>query len=311
MLTSIWQDIQRQFQFGNRVTQIILVNVGVFILINLARVLLQFNSAEVYSTGLHFFALSKDWLHNLTHPWAFLTYAFLHEGFMHILWNMLIFYWFGRIVGDLIGDKAIWPLYVWGAVAGGILYFITSNLFGYGLPGQSFIIGASASVMATVVAGAILAPEYSFRLILIGEVRLKYIALVIILMDLFSLGLDGNTGGHFAHIGGMLMGYLYVSQLRAGNNLGDPVNRMSSAITGVFSGFGEARQQRSTKRVPRPSMAASSRGTSSKANRPSAAADADRQERLDVILEKIKANGISSLSSEEREFLALASRDKL
>lgn len=310
MLNSIWQDIQRQFQFGNRVTQIILVNVAVFIAINLARVILQFASPEVFEAILHFFAVSKLWLHNLTHPWVFLTYAFVHEGFRHILFNMLIFYWFGRIVGDLIGDKAVFPLYFWGAVAGSVLYFITANLLNYGAPSQIWLIGASGSVMATVVAAAILAPEYSFRLILIGEVRLKYIALTIILLDLFSLGLDGNTGGHFAHIGGMLMGYFYVQQLRAGNNLADPINSISNSIIGFFTGFGASRKP-SPRRSSKPSLATSkTRIGVSKRSTTSPEPVEDLQTRLDFILEKIKATGIDSLTSEERDFLSQASRKK-
>ena len=322
MVQSIWQDIQQQFRFGNRVTQIILVNVAVFIVIRLAMVLLQNQAPDAYATGLHFFSVSKDWWHNLTHPWSFLTYAFLHEGFMHILFNMLIFYWFGRIVGDLIGDQKILPLYVWGAIAGGVVYFATAALFGYGLPGQSFLIGASASVMAMVVAAAMLAPEYSMRLLLLGEVRLKYIALGIILLDVLQLGLDGNTGGHFAHFGGMAMGYVFVQQLREGNDLADPVNRAANWITGVFSGFGESRKGRRTAsrsatrtsdaRSPRPTMAARLervRKSGSKQAPPPPPREPDSQERLDVILDKIKASGIDSLTDEEREFLSLASRN--
>ena len=317
MVQSIWQDIQQQFRFGNRVTQIILVNVAVFIVIRLAMVLLQNQAPDAYATGLHFFSVSKDWWHNLTHPWSFLTYAFLHEGFMHILFNMLIFYWFGRIVGDLIGDQKILPLYVWGAIAGGVLYFLSSVVFNYGLPGQNFLIGASASVMAMVVAAALLAPEYSMRLLLLGEVRLKYIALGIILLDVLQLGLDGNTGGHIAHFGGMAMGYVFVQQLRAGNDLADPVNRVLGWFQGLFTGFGESRTtagrtaSQGPSRSPRPSLAARiERARSGKRGSASTAPPEppNTQERLDIILDKIKASGIDSLSAEEREFLSLASR---
>jgi len=312
MLDSIWQDIRRQFQFGNRVTQLVLVNVAVFIIVNLAHVLLQVSNGY-YDSLVHFFAVSSGWLHNLTHPWVFLTYAFVHEGLWHVLFNMLIFYWFGRIVGDLIGDNAILPLYVWGALAGGLAYFTLAALIpGVTAGSNGFLIGASASVFATVVAGAVIAPEYGLRLLLIGEVRLKYVALALILLDVFRLGFDGNMGGHIAHFGGMAMGYVFVSQLRAGNNLGDPINRMTGAVSDFFSGSGKppAKHQPGVPRS-RPSITSSvrKRVRKSKPAPPSNVAP-DRQARLDVILDKIKANGIESLTAEERDFLSLASRDE-
>ena len=319
MLNSIWQDVQQQFRVGNRVTQIILVNIGVFIAVNLAHVVLRL-SPDVYQAIVHFFAVGSGWLHNLTHPWAFLTYAFVHEGLWHVFWNMILFYWFGRIVGDLIGNQRILPLYVWGALAGGLLYFVTAALLPYGDGVEGFLIGASGSVMAMVVAGAFIAPEYAFRLILIGEVRLKYIALAIVLLDVFQFGFDNNDGGHFAHFGGMFMGYFFVAQLRQGNDLAEPINRVIDWVTGLFTKPARTARRPSSSKSSIPVGGTRNRGASGGGARRSPRRSArsggdaagggglDRQARLDVILDKIKADGIDSLSAEEREFLSLASR---
>lgn len=306
MLNSIWDDIRQQFRFGNRVTQIILVNVAVFVVLGILGLVtrgIPGATAGVYNEVEQFFSLSNDWVHNLTHPWSLVTYSFLHAGLGHIFWNMLLFYWFGRIVGDLIGNERILPLYVWGAVAGGLLFWASAAILPYGADATRYIVGASAGVMATIVAAAVIAPEYMFRLILIGEVRLKYIALAIILIDLFAFGADGNTGGHFAHVGGMVMGYVFVAQLRQGNDLAEPINRATGAVSGFFGSLGSKPSPRA-RRTPAPVRARTG------GRKPASPEAVDREERLDAILAKIKAKGIDSLSPEEREFLSLASRER-
>ncbi|HHS96087.1 MAG TPA: rhomboid family intramembrane serine protease, partial [Phaeodactylibacter sp.] len=140
MLTSIWEDIKRQFSYGNMVTRLIIVNAAVYVLVNIVYVL--FSHGQVggaYSTFIHWLAMSSDLMYVLMHPWIVLTNMFLHEGFMHILFNMLILYWFGRIVGDLVGDHRILPLYLLGGIAGALFFFLTANL----LP-ESYGIGSWA-----------------------------------------------------------------------------------------------------------------------------------------------------------------------
>ena len=225
---------------------------------------------------------------------------------------MILFYWFGRIVGDLIGDKYILPLYLLGAAAGGLLFWATSGFYN----GGTYIVGASASVMAFIVAAAFYAPEYVFRLILIGEVRLKYIALAIILIDLFAFGTDGNTGGHFAHVGGMLMGYFFVAALGNGHDLAAPINGAIDGVTGFFQRLGrKAPPRRPQTRVgSRPKSSVSYETAPRSSTKRSAGSGTSgspgpsHEEKLDAILEKIKATGIKSLSAEEREFLSHESR---
>lgn len=315
MFQSIWQDIQQQFRFGNRVTQLIIVNLIVFVIFGFLGLISRGVDGGGFAAEIeNFFAFSSDWYHNLTHPWSILTYAFMHAGLGHIFWNMILFYWFGRIVGDLIGDKYIFPLYLLGAVAGGLVYWGSAVLLPYN--SGNFMVGASASVMAFIVAAAFYAPEYSFRLILIGEVRLKYIALAIILIDLFAFGTDGNTGGHFAHVGGMLMGYVFVTALASGYDLAAPINRSIDAVTNFFERLGRRAPPRrpATRVVTRPKTSVayeSSRRGNGGTSKPSPGAPAgtSHQAQLDVILEKIKASGIKSLSAEEREFLSHVSRE--
>ncbi len=306
MLASIVQDVKREFSSGNMVTRIIIINVVVFIAINVIRLVLFYGSGgvtpEFYFQLRNFFCVSGDWWHNLTHPWAVITSMFMHEGFMHILFNMLIFYWFGKIVGDLIGDHRIAPIYLLGGIVGALVYFISANL----MPDTigSFAYGASAGVMAIVVASGVLSPDYNFNLLFIGNVKLKYIVATMVFLDMIGTTTNVNSGGHFAHLGGALFGWFFVSQLRNGEDWSEPVNKLLARISEFWDNLtarfsGEPRRPKVIFRNP-------NRTKGGKAPR-----DEDShsyQERLDSILDKIKSSGYDSLSVEEKEFLFKASK---
>ena len=130
MFTSIWEDIKQQFSYGNTLTRIILVNIAVFVVVTIVRlILMPVENGFNYYDFLHFFTISSDIWHNLTHPWVLITHMFLHEQIFHILWNMLLLYWFGRIVGDLLGDHRVLPIYLLAGLAGGLTYFATAQVF--------------------------------------------------------------------------------------------------------------------------------------------------------------------------------------
>ena len=147
MLRSIWEEEKEKFINGNMVRRIIVINIGVFILVNVVNlafyIAFQFSPHdplsrytgsgfyESYMVFFKFFSMSADWVFVLTHPWVLITSMFLHQGFWHILWNMLMMYWFGRIVGDFIGNQRILPIYLISGLAGGIIFFITANLLNY------------------------------------------------------------------------------------------------------------------------------------------------------------------------------------
>ncbi len=308
MFSSIWYDVKRQFSYGNMLTRIILVNVGVFVVVILARLILFSvggGEGEIYQKFLRFFMVGADWKHNLTHPWAIITHAFLHESFWHILWNMLLLYWFGRIVGDLLGDRRILPIYLLGGLAGGLAFFIMANMptpWNFG----SYALGASAALMATLVVAGKTAPNFNISLILIGDVKLKYIVAVLVLLDLISLSNNNNSGGAFGHLGGALMGYVIAQQLQNGNDLTVPVNRIINSITAFFSSLTSERSAR-PKVTTRASNAKKQR-TGQSRQRQSQQDDLSYQEKLDAILDKIKQSGYDSLSASEKEFLFNASK---
>lgn len=312
MLQSIWDDVKREFNVGNMVTRIIIINVVVFVAINflwiIFRVTHAWETPDIYYTIRNFFILSADWKHNLTHPWAIITHAFFHEGFWHILWNMLFMYWFGRIVGDFIGNQRILPIYLLGGIVGGVTYFLSVNLLPY--DGGVYAYGASGAVMAIVVAAGTISPDYIMRLLFLGDVKLKYIVAVLVFIDLIGMAGTNNTGGHFAHLGGALFGYIFVRQLREGNDWSIPVNNLIDRILNFYNNLGQGRRPKKGPRMvyKNPVKTKKASHASKKGESVSDYEDLSHQEQLDAILDKIKQSGYESLSEEEKEFLFNASK---
>lgn len=313
MLDSIWKDIKKEFSYGNMVTRIIFVNIGFFISVYLVKLILRgfYGNEPAFHTAFeqfsNFFSLSGNILFDLTHPWVFFTHMFLHFGFFHILWNMLFLYWFGRIVGDFIGNQRVLPLYLLGGLAGAIAYVVFANL-AYG--GQGFAYGASGAVNAIVVAAAVISPDYNMRLLFFGDVKLKFIAAIVVLLSIMGIADLTNTGGNVAHLGGALFGWFFILKLREGNDLSIPVNRVLDRIMRFFKKVPEMAKSQ-PKRGPRMAYKSANKERSRSRGRGSAISDEhnlSHQEKIDAILDKIKKTGYDSLSSEEKKFLFNASK---
>lgn len=308
MLQSIWEDVKREFNYGNMVTRIIIVNVVIFILINITNLLLKISggweASGTFVRVIDFLSMSSDWRFVLTHPWVIFTHMFLHVDFWHLLWNMLYLYWFGRIVGDFIGNQRVLPIYLLGGLAGAILFFLSANFLLYAA-GKATALGASGAVMAMVVAAGAISPDYIVRLLFLGDVKLKYIVFVLVLLDLIALAGDMNTGGHFAHLGGAAMGWIFVRQLREGRDWALPINTLFDRIYRPFRRQPRApRQPHMAYKNPNRTRTANTRKTTTTSD----PEDLSHQDKLDAILDKIKQHGYESLSEQEKEFLFNASK---
>jgi membrane associated rhomboid family serine protease len=308
MFSSIWSDVKREFQIGNMITRLIIVNVAVFLVVNI--VLLGFyifhrgDTPPLFEQLLHLFCIGKAWQHNVYHPWVWLTNMFLHQSFFHMAWNMLYLYWFGQIVGDLIGNHRVLPIYILGGLAGALVYFISANYF---LNIGDFALGASAAVMAIIVAAGVIAPDYILRLLFLGDVKLKYIVLVLLILDLVGVASTTNSGGHLAHLGGAVMGYVFAARLRAGQDLSAPINRVIDWFTDIKQNVNAIFSPKPKPR-PKPEMAYrrnDNEQQAAAANRTQSinATEMENQVRVDSILDKIKASGYDSLSQDDKDFL--------
>ena len=300
---SIVQDIRTAFsRRDNALIQLILLNVLVFAALIVLRAILTISSAGgYYSLVLRQLELSSSLPVLVRHPWTLLTYAFCHQDFFHILFNLLNLYWFGQLVREYLGDRRLVSIYVLGALAGAAVFLLSFNLLPVFQPGVGTpMIGASAGVTAIIVAGATLLPDYTFMLILIGPVKIKWIAAVVVLISLAGVN-GGNPGGEIAHLGGALLGFLFIKQLQAGRDLGRPVQA-------VGNWFGNLATRRTAMRVSTSRRAEPVAAISVSGGKKPAVVNQPLQDEIDLILDKISRSGYESLSKEEKQKLFRASQ---
>jgi membrane associated rhomboid family serine protease len=251
---------------------------------------------------IRYLSLSSDLVTDIKHPWVIITHMFVHVGFWHFLFNMLFLYWFGRIVGDFLGDRRVLPLYLLAGFFGALVFLITAPFYA---STPVIAMGASAAVMGIIAAAGAIAPDYIFRLLFIGDVKLKYIVFGLLLLDLIGIANMSNTGGHFAHIGGFIFGYGFVHMLRQGTDISEPVNHLIKKMHSIFTTSDPASSRKSKAKV---FVRHKSAEIKAKAGKKRTVVEKNHQEKLDDILDKIKASGYDSLNAEEKEFLFQASK---
>jgi membrane associated rhomboid family serine protease len=294
MFESIFDDIKNSFRSGHMITRLIIINVSIFVVTALLN---AFAPSFYQGTLIHWIAVPGDPISLLLKFWTVITYMFVHDGLSHIFWNMLFLYWFGRIVGDMIGDKHILPIYISGGFAGAIAY-ILSFIFLSGVIGP-IMVGASAAIMSLVIIAGMINPDKELRLILIGSVKIKFVVLAFIIMDLIFLG--SNTGGHIAHMGGMLMGWIYFNQIGSGKDIEVRINNIVSWISDLFGSVSSSRNQ-----SPLTVKYKSDKLKTMKDHRSDS--EISMQQKVDAILDKINKKGYDSLTDIEKETLYQASK---
>ena len=275
--------------------QIILLNVIVFVFTG---ILLIVGLGDTIRTWL---GMPSNLGALITKPWTIITHAFVHGDFFHILFNMLWFYWFGKIIQEFLGSDKVIAVFAMG-VLGGILAFVGA----YNVIPQfsdvsqvATIVGASAGVTAAVIGAAVYFPNYTMFLMFIGPVKIKYIALVSVFLSLIGTRGTINPGGEFAHLGGALMGWLYMSQLKQGNDIGKWVLTSINFIKSLF------KPQPKIKVTHRAGNKRSAQKTSKKSK---SSANTTPQSEIDAILDKISEKGYESLTKDEKQKLFNASK---
>ncbi len=285
-MNTFWQQIaNKTLRSTSKLYLLIGINVAVFLAIGIPsvfeRLISKTDWINVYTSS--YLALPADLPKLLLRFWTPITYQFMHADILHILFNMLWLFWMGQIFEEFLGNKRTIGLYLLGGLFGGLFFVASYNLFPFFTSGNAAlsgsVVGASASVMAIIVGAATIAPNYTIQLLLFGSVKLKWLVLVYILIDL--LGVTGpNAGGQIAHLGGAFFGFMYVKQIQKGND-------WVVSIAGLF-------KKRSKLKV-----------VANNKNKQSA--DKPRQEEIDRILDKISQSGYEKLTKQEKEILFRAS----
>ena len=271
----------KAFRSGNPLYLFIGINILVFLIIGLIAVaeFLFKTNTSVASWLVRQLSIPANLEILAYKPWTIITYMFLQREVFHILFNLLWLYWMGMIFMDFLNKRQFIFTYLAGGIAGALLYLLAYNTLPAfsDLTQKSFLLGSSASVMAIVIGTATLVPDYTIRLLLFGAVRLKYLAIAYFVFDIIGMG-GGNPGGSIAHIGGAILGFVFIKQLNNGSDLSRILKKRSKL-----------------KVVP------------NKSNTRSETIQTD-QDTIDNILDKISKSGYESLSKNEKDALFKASK---
>ncbi len=299
--TNPLEEIKVFFKQRSTLSQLILINIVVWVAIRiLDAIFFLFASPEI-SILLQWLAVPADIGTFITRPWTIMTYMFLQYDFFHILFNMLWLFWFGKIYLEYLSSKQLLSTYILGGFSGAFLYILAFNIFPVFqevLP-HSIALGASASVMAIVVAIAFYVPDYTINLLFLGRIKIIYIAIAYFIIDFIMIN-SANAGGHIAHIGGALWGFMYIRLLKKGNDMSK-----------IFDNINLNRFFRFFLKEKKPKF----RNVYTNNSRPVTDEEynfekAKKQDEIDKILEKISKSGYSSLTKKEKEFLFKISNNK-
>lgn len=291
-MDAFFTDYKKMFHKYNIVTKLIIINLVVFIVLRLGSVLATLFNLDVVSllqalevpSSLHLLVLR---------PWTLFTYMFAHYDVWHILFNMLWLYWFGQLFLYFFIPRQFVGVYLLGGLSGALLFILAYNTFPYfaSITESSYLMGASASVMAIVFAVAFYKRDYEISLFLVGRIKLIYLALFTVLLDLLMLT-SSNAGGHIAHIGGALFGIYFANRMQRGYDKTAWLNRILDKIANWFK--------------PKPKMKVTHRRNETDLEYNTR--KRSESEEVDRILDKLKKSGYDSLTAEERRKLFDASK---
>lgn len=295
----MFDEFKSAFQRHNNAhAQLIIINVVIFLIIGFISVIGLISKAPALPDFIYKqFTIPPTFAEYLTRPWTLLTYMFAHSRWdiLHILFNMLGLYWFGKLFVEYLGSDKLTAVYILGGLAGGLLYLLIFNTIPFFVERSGFdgMVGASAAIFAIMVATATLLPNYSFHLLFFGPVKIKYIVAVYVVISFLGTT-QGNAGGNIAHLGGALIGFIYIKQLQAGVNWG-------MWITVTLDWFKDFFKSKPKVKV---TYRNDEKQSSVKPSSPGKASQAE----IDAILDKISDRGYESLTKEEKEKLFNASK---
>ncbi len=279
-------NLYHNFLSRSIVERIIMLNVAIFILaylLNTFSFLLQIDGNFI----VNWFSLQPDFDLLLVRPWTIISYGFLHLGFFHILFNMMVLYYFGNLFSDFFNSKQFLVYLILGIISGGLIYMLSYNY----MPGlktqDSLLVGASAGVMAIVIGISSHIPHYSLSFRFIGNIKLLYIAVVLVVLDVVQIP-TGNAGGHLAHLGGSLLGYVMTRYMNQGTGL---ITWMTGTMT--------KKEKRPLKTVYKSTKKTTYKKKETKS---------EEQAIIDSILDKISKSGYETLTKEEKDYLFKAGK---
>jgi len=289
-------NILKAFHTGSSLTRLIYINIAVFLIISVLSIFaFLLDNQAIPTKTIDLLSVPASLKTLLVKPWTVITYMFTHKDIWHILFNMLWLYWFGRMFLEYLDQRKLVAVYLLGGISGAIVYVLSFNIFPVykEIVTESVAIGASASVMAVVIAIAAYVPNYTIQLLFIGRIRIIYVALVIFILT-SAVDFSVNSGGKLAHIGGALFGYLFTFNIKKGRDIGKGLNRIIDFFATLFK---PRKKLEVTYKKPVTDYDYNKLKT-------------EHQARINQILEKISKGGYDSLTKEEKDLLFRESQKK-
>ena len=285
---SYFSNLKYRYSGFSIVEKIIFLNIIFFItpyFINTLLFLFDVNSKSY----LDLFLLSPELNNFILKPWTIITYGFIHDGFFHLFWNMLLLYYSGRMILNLFPSSIFINVYFLGIIVGGILFLFSYSFFPVFKGDFSSMGGSSAGAMATIIFICTYSPDNEIRLFFFN-LKLKYIGVLFFVFDVIQIPY-GNSGGHIAHIGGAILGFLYARNLIKGRDIGFSFEK-------IWKFFLKRNKSNLRKESFRDKTLKSKKFV-----------NYEKQKKVDEILDKINKSGYESLSDEEKDFLIHYGKD--
>ncbi len=278
-------ELQEKYKNFNLAEKLIAINVVVFIVVGIVSFLFQTQCISEW------FALDASFSETLFKPWSILSYAFLHHSFAHLFFNMLMLYYVGKMFLPVFNPKLFLNVYLLGAIVGGLCYLLVYSLFPVFVNAISFLVGASAAVSAILIFFCASFPNQEVS-VLSFKIKLWHVGVFFVGFDILML-LSSNTGGHIAHLGGALLGYVYAKQYVKGNDIGKGFEKVMDACVGWF--------QKS--KQPKMKTVYKTRRERNATHKTVYQKNKTHQAQINSILDKISKSGYDSLTKEEKAFL--------
>jgi membrane associated rhomboid family serine protease len=288
-MNNIIDDLKKQYKFGGMAQRLIYWNIACFLVS-----LVFFYQFKVGAFDFpNWIALSSEPSIFIMKPWTLLTYAFFHDGFGHIFFNMIVLNFSSTLFLTFFNQKQLLGLYVLSAIFAGMAFVLGY----YFLNLSASIVGASGAIMAILVAATTYSPLMNVRLLLIGNVKLWHITLVILIIDLMQIRLD-NSGGHIAHLAGAFLGFGFIKLLENGTDLSKIISTIIDFFVNLFAKSPSTPFKKVHKNYKKPAEKPTSRIVTKDKT----------QQQIDEILDKISRSGYDCLTKEEKEFLFKAGK---
>lgn len=280
---SYLNDLKYKYSGFSIAEKIIFLNIILFVLpyfINTLLFLFNLNSKSY----IELFLLSPELNDLIIRPWTIITYSFVHDGFFHLFWNMLLLYYISRMILNLFSPSTFINVYFLGVIVGGILFLFSYSFFPVFKGDISSMGGSSAGVMAAIIFMCTYSPDNEIRLFFFN-LKLKYIGILFFVFDIIQIPY-GNSGGHIAHVGGAILGFFYARNLINGRDIG-------SSFEYLWKFFFRKRKNKEGKAFLQDNPKIYKKSDKS-----------EKQKRVDAILDKISKSGYESLSDKEKNFLS-------